>query len=1275
VDFYQVVDQVVELLRHRGRVSYRALQRQFGLDDAYLEDLKAELIVAQRLAVDEHGQVLVWTGGATSTMPLQAGSATPPDTPLRLDAGHGDDSGLRLYGALHLAFVLLQHEGRLTYRTLMQLCGLDHALMEAVRDELLFKQVARDEHGQGLVWREEASAGRASPLATMGVADRLETLPVGLPAIVPAHDLTTATDSAPTAAPLPGAASADDSHPPTSPDVSGTASEAVRRAREAERRQLTVLFCDLVGSTMLSGQLDPEDLRAVVRAYQETAAGVIQRYEGHIAQYLGDGLLVYFGYPQAHEDDAQRAVHTGVELVEAIGGLNTRLEASYGVQLAVRLGIHTGPVVVGAIGGGGRHEQLALGETPNIAARLEGLAAPNTVMISPVTARLVRQTFVLEDLGASALKGVAEPMAIWRVLGPRTPSRHDDEATPDRTPFLVGRDEELGLLRRRWEQSKEGLGQVVLLSGAAGLGKSSLVAALRAQVGREGYARLTLRCSPYHTNSALYPVIEHLQQVLQFDRTDPPETKLAKLEQGLQTYRLSREEDVPLFGALLAVPLPAERYPTRNVSPQQQRQQTQDALVAWLLEEAARQPVLAVWEDLHWADPTTLELLGLLVEQTPTAAMLHVLTFRPEFSPPWPTRSHLTPITLNRLERLQVEALIAHLTGGKALPAEVAAHIVAKTDGVPLYVEELTKMLLASDLLRADAEHYVLTGPLSTTAIPETLQDSLMARLDQLPTAKEVAQLGAVLGREFPYDMLRAISSQDEVMVQDGLARLVAAELLYQRGRPPRARYMFKHALIQDAAYASLLRSTRQQVHRQVAQLLEARFNETVEIQPELVAQHYTAAGCHEQAIVYWQRAGEHASNRSAHLEAVSHFTTGIELLQTMPETPERIRHALTLHIALGAALQMVKGMAAPEVEHTYTQARVLCQQVGETPELASVLFGLWRFYVVRSQLHTARELGETLLRLVQCAPDPALAVIAHYATGWTWFCLGALPVARLHLEEGIALYTPDQRRVPVFRMGLDPGVACRAYAAQTLWLLGYPAHALARLHEALALAQELAHPYSLAWAQCFAAFVSPYRRDVSAVHEHAEAAVALSTEQGFPHWAAMGTSFRGWALAMQGQGEEGLAQVRQGIAAVRATGAAVVVPYFCTVLAEVCDHLGHTADSLQALAEAHTLIEQHEERWWEAEIYRLRGVLLLRQLGTPQAEGETWLQRALDVARRQEAKSLELRAAMSLSRLWQQQGKRQEAHDLLAEVYAWFTEGFDTADLQDAKALLEELT
>jgi predicted ATPase len=549
-----------------------------------------------------------------------------------------------------------------------------------------------------------------------------------------------------------------------------------------------------------------------------------------------------------------------------------------------------------------------------------------------------------------------------------------------------------------------------------------------------------------------------------------------------------------------------------------------------------------------------------------------------------------------------------------------------------------------------------------------------MARLDRLVTAKAVAQYAAVIGRQFAYPLLQTVSQVDEMTLQRELGRLVDAELVYQRGVPPHSTYMFKHALIQDAAYQSLLKSTRQQYHRRTAEILAAQFPETAEAQPELLAHHYTEAGITEKAVHYWHHAGQRASDRSAYLEASNHLTTGIELLKTLPETPERLQQALTLHLALGAALQMAKGTGAPEVEHAYTQARALCQQVGETLQLVPVLLGLWRFYYGRSQLHTAREHGDTLLRLAQRADAPALAVIAHYALGVTWLGLGALPAARQHLEEGIALYTPDQRRAPVCRMGLDPGVACRAHAAWTLWLPGYPAQALTRLHEALALAHELSHPYSVAFARFFAAFVSQLRRDVLAVQEHAETCIVLSTEQGFPQYATQGTSLRGWVLAMQGQGEEGMAQVCQGTAAWRATGAALFVPFWCTLLAAVSAHLDHTEDGLQALAEAHTLVKQHEDRWWEAEIYRLHGVLLLQQMGIPQAEAEACFQQALDVARRQQAKSLELHAATSLARLWQQQGKCQEAHDLLAPVYNWFTEGFDTADLQDAKALLNAL-
>jgi predicted ATPase/class 3 adenylate cyclase len=1131
---------------------------------------------------------------------------------------------------LEQVITLLKRQGRVSYRALKMRFDLDDEYLDVLKEELIDAQrLATDEDGRILVWAGESGGAPVSSAPSMQAE----------PQAPQQHD---------------------QPRPPTP---------------EAERRQLTVLFCDLVDSTVLASQLDPEDLRAVVRAYQETCAKVIARFDGHIAQYLGDGLLVYFGYPLAHEDDAQRAVRAGLGIVEALGQLNTRLAQERGVHLAVRLGCHTGLVVVGEVGGGTRQEQLALGETPNLAARLQGLAAPNTVVISAATVLLLGGFFACQSLGTSLLKGLAQPVEVYQVLHESMArSRLEAMGSAGLTP-LVGREQEIRLLVERWAQVKEGVGQVVLLNGEGGIGKSRLVQVLTEQVATEPQAWLTpCQCSPYHQNTALYPMIELLERVaLRFAREESPQHKLHKLEGFLVQYGLTLAEAVPLLAGLLSLPLP-DTYAPLTLSPEQQKQQTLHTLLTILLRIAAQQPVLFVMEDLHWVDPSTLELLSLLVDQGPTARILALLTFRPDFNPPWTGRSHLTQVTLPRLPRRQAAEMTARVAHSKALPPEVVEQIVAKTDGVPLFVEELTKMVLESGLLQERDDRYALTGPLPPLAIPTTLHDSLMARLDRLATVKALAQLGATLGRAFSYALLHAVSPWDEATLRRGLQQLVAAEFLYQRGVPPQVTYTFKHALIQDAAYASLLKSTRQQYHQRIAQALEAQFPETAETQPELVAQHYTEAGLTEQALPYWQRAGQQASDRSAHLEAISHLTTGIELLKTLPETPERTQQAVTLHIALGAALLMTKGHAAPEVEHAYTQAYTLCQQVGETSELVPVLFGLWRFYNTRSQFHTARELGETLLRLAQGGHDPALAVLAHYTLGFTCFCLGALPAARLHLEEAIARYTPDQRRTPVFRMGGDPGVACRVHAAQTLGLLGYPEQALAYLHDALTLAHALSHPFSLAIAGCYAAIVSQHRHDVLAVYVHAEAAVALATAQGFPLWATVGTTMRGWALALQGEGETGMAQVLQGITAYRATGAALFVPYFCTLLADVCDHLGHPEDGLQALAEAHTLGEQQEERYWEAEICRLRGVLLLQQTGTLEEEAETWLQRALDVARRQEAKALELRAAMSLSRLWHQQGKRQEAHDLLAPIYGWFTEGFDTVDLIEAKALLDAL-
>jgi predicted ATPase len=758
---------------------------------------------------------------------------------------------------------------------------------------------------------------------------------------------------------------------------------------------------------------------------------------------------------------------------------------------------------------------------------------------------------------------------------------------------------------------------------------------------------------------------DFLQRTLRFQANDTSEQKLEKLIQNLSHYRLPLEESVPLFSTLLSLPLPEDPYPPLNLTPQRQRQKTLEAILAIILELSERQPVLFILEDLHWSDPTTLEFIELLIDQIPTASIDALLTCRPEFQPSWSHRSYLAEVMVNRLSQPQIARMAEQVVGAKHLPDEIVQQLMDKTDGVPLYVEEMTKAVLESGVLKETNSHYELAGSMTSLSIPATLQDSLMARLDRLVTAKVIAQSASVIGREFSYVLLQAVSELDEATLQRELGRLVESELVYQHGIPPQAVYTFKHALIQDTAYQSLLRSTRQQHHQRIAQVLEAQFPETVAMQPELVAQHYTAAGCAEQAVVYWQRSGQQASERSANVEAISHFTTGIELLKTLPETPEYTQEALALYIGLGTALRMTKGQAAPEVGHAYNQAYALCQQAGETPQLAQALLGLWFFYTSRAQLHTARELGETLLRLAQRTHDPALAVLAHYALGATWFYLGAFPAARQHLEAAIAQ---------------EPGGFWHLYAATALWFLGYLEQAVARLHEALALVHEVtviprSQSYSLAYAAVWAALANQLRRDVPAVYEQAEVAVALTTEHGFPMWGAMGTSLRGWARAMQGQGEEGLAQIRQGIAAVSATGAAVFIPYLCTLVADVADHLGRTEDALQALAEAHTLVEQQEERWWEAEVCRLRGVLLLRQPGTSQADAETWLQRALDVARRQEAKSLELRAASSLTRLWQSQGKRDEARELLEPVYNWFTEGFDTADLIDAKALLDELS
>jgi TOMM system kinase/cyclase fusion protein len=1044
---------------------------------------------------------------------------------------------------------------------------------------------------------------------------------------------------------------------------------------EAERRHLTVLFCDLVDSTRLAEHLDPEDLREVVCAYHQTCAAVIQRFDGYIAQYLGDGVLVYFGYPVAHEDDAQRAVRTGLGILHAIEPLNTRLPLPPGTRVAVRLGIHTGVVVVGDVGAGARQEPLALGVPPTIAARLQALAAPNTLVISAATWQLLGGFFICQSLGTPRLQGVTQPLAVYQVLAETTArGRLDAAGTTGLTP-LVGREQEIGLLLERWAQVKDGFGQVVLLSGEAGIGKSRLVQVLEEHVATEPQAWLTpCQCSPYFQHTALYPWIDLLERVvLRCARDESPPQRLRKLEEHLGQYGLPLAEAVPLFAALLSLPLAAP-YAPLTTSPEQQKQQILHALLTILLRIATQQPVLFVMEDLHWVDPTTLELLSLLVDQGPTARILALFTCRPDFVPPWTGRSHLTQLMLQRLPRSHAAELTDRVARGKALPPEVVEQIVARTDGVPLFVEELTKMVLESGLLQEREGRYELTGPLPPLAIPATLHDSLMARLDRLAAVKGLAQLGATLGREFSYALLRAVAPWDEATVQQGLHQLVAAEFLYQRGLLPQATYLFKHVLIQDAAYQSLLKSMRQQYHRQIAQVLEIQFPETAETQPELLAHHYTAAGLSQQAIPYWQRAGQRALERSANMEALSHLTKGLDLLTTLPDTAERAQHELGLQTTLGSALMAIKGQGAPEVGQAYARARELCRQMGETPQLFPVLFGLWRFYLVRAEYQTARELAEQCFRLAQRVQAPALRLAAHFALGVSVLWLGEIARARAHLEHSIALYDPQEHRALAFRAGLDLAVWGLSHLAQALWLLGYPDQALRQNHAALTLAQELSHPPSLAAVLFYIATIHGYRQEAHATQEQAEAAMALASDQGFPQWLTGGMILRGWALAMQGRGEEGVAQLRQALAAWRAMGAGLAVSHWLVLLAEAYRQAGQAEEGLRLLDEALAHVDHTGERHYAAEVHWLKGELLLRQAIPDEAQAEISLHQALAVAHHQQAKSWELRAAMSLARLWQSQGKRQEAYDLLAPVYNWFTEGFDTTDLQEAKALLDEL-
>jgi class 3 adenylate cyclase/predicted ATPase len=1046
-----------------------------------------------------------------------------------------------------------------------------------------------------------------------------------------------------------------------------TATPAV--PREAERRQLTVLFCDLVGSTELATRLDPEDMGAVMSAYHRATAAVIERFDGHVARYLGDGVLAYFGWPRAHEDDAERAVRAGLGLVGAVA----RLEAHDEVRLQARVGVATGQVVVGdLVGEGAARDEAVVGETPNLAARLQTLAAPESVVISQATRRLVRGLFELEDLGPQRLKGFAEPQTAWRVEGEAcAEGRFEARQTAGLTP-LVGRQEEIGLLLRRWERARDGEGQVVLLSGEPGIGKSRLVRELRGRLGENLHLTLTYQCSPHHRTSPLHPLIEQLERAAGFARDDPPVARLDKLETLLARGTDRLDEAVPLIAALLGISS-GERYPALELTPQRQKELMLEALLEQLAALAAEQPVLVLHEDVHWIDPTTQELLSLAIERTQRLPVLTIITFRPEFTPPWAGQPHVSTLQLIRLGQREGAAMVDLVVGEKALPNEVTAQIVVKTDGVPLFVEELTKAVLESGLLADAGDHYELSGPLPPLAIPATLHDSLLARLDRLALVKEIAQIGAAIGREFSHALLVAVTDRPEPELLSALNQLVAAELVFRRGAPSEATYTFKHALVQDAAYGTLLKSRRQHLHARIAHVLEEQFPEVAESQPALLAYHSTEAGLTADAVNYRCRAARLAVAQSAHLEAIAEATKGLEALAGLPDGPERRRQELDLQLALGRGLLIAKGEAAPETGSAYSRAVELCAQVDEIEQMFPALYGRYLFHWARGELVLAHELAHQFFDIAQNQDEPSARATGTRIIGVTSLHLGRPSAARIYLEQALE-QSSGCHSTQAFVYPYHSRILCLSYMSATFLTLGYPDQALSFVRQALAEAQVLGHPESIAYAMAEAAGFYQDMRNVQAVQEQAEQLITLATEQGHPHFLAEGRLYRAWALGQQGRVGEATRQMRQAISVMRVAHKGIGMPYRLLLLAGAHMRARQARDALDVLTEALSLVERTGESWFEAELHRVRGEAM-QQLPDPERLGaEGCFRHAIALAQGQQAKLWELRAAMSLARLWRDQGRRAEAHDLLAPVYGWFTEGFDTADLKNAKALLEEL-
>jgi class 3 adenylate cyclase/tetratricopeptide (TPR) repeat protein len=1037
-------------------------------------------------------------------------------------------------------------------------------------------------------------------------------------------------------------------------------------AAAAERRQLTVMICDLVGSTALSARLDPEDMSAVLDAFQAACRRIVASYDGFIGDFRGDGILAYFGYPQAHEDDAERSVRAGLDIVASVARLKTQAAE----PLAVRVGIATGLVVIGE---GELRAHAIVGDAPNTAARLQSLAEPGQIVVAASTRRLLGKLFRLRDLGPHQVKGISEAIEAWAVEGASDPGSRFETVRVAGLTDLIAREDELDLLLECQRLAWTGEGQIVLISGEPGVGKSRLAIALAERTRGTSYTYLHYQCSPYHANSVLYPVIAHFERAARFKADDTSEQRLDKLEELLALEAPRLQAVAPLIASLLSIPF-GRRYPELTLSPTEQRRRTLAVLLERLEDLGRRQPIFLLFEDMHWADATSLELLDLAVPRIRKLPILALFTFRSEYEPPWVGMPNVQTLKLGPLDSKGAEAMVSRLTGGRRLPPEVMKQVIAKTDGNPLFIEELTKAVLEVGILIEQGEEYRLNGPLPPLAIPATLQDSLMSRLDRLASVKEIGQIGAAIGREFSYSLLRALVRLDENALRQALAQLEEAELIFRHGEPPEAVYSFKHALVRDAAYESLLKTRRHQLHAQIALTLEARFADTAASQPEIVARHFTEAGLLEPAIAYWLKAGNLALSRSANAEAVKHLRKGLELTQSKAPSDERVRQEREFYLGLGPALAATEGHATPETLKVFSQVRELLSAGGASiTEQITFLWGVHLAYAMAGEHAAAHETAQQCLALATKHEHPGMLAMANRFTGQTLFFMGAFNDARVHLERALHFCATNEETITSYRrFGADDQVTALSALSRTLWILGYPQQAADAAERALSRARTLGLVFTTAFALDGQALLGVLGADPQTAAARADEVMALSIEHSLADYEQRAQFVQGALLAQSGDPRRGIELMQSSIAAIERTNSLNRRTLYLGHYADAQASLGQPDAALDLIDQAIQLAERTEERFFEAELHRLRGnILFMLERST---EGEAELRQALMIAQQQQARWWELRAAISLAERWRDRGNSMQAASLLEPVYAWFVEGFDTADLQRAKALLDEL-